>query len=206
MKYMSMKAVGAGLLVLGLSGCTSIQVSKVDSQYSDMNHVCIEKNDKVIVEEFLGVVQDRFHTHGVSSEIYVGTEPPAHCIYRMTYTALKTWDVATYLHHAEIRLYKGTNRIGQAEYHLKGKGGLALNKWASVESKMNPVIDDMLANLRIDPNAPKAISASGRNDGVMTSQSGDVYSKLSALKRLRDEGMITEQDYEQKKTELLNSM
>lgn len=171
-----------------------------------MNHVCIEKNDKVIVEEFLGVVQDRLHTHGVSSEIYVGTEPPAHCIYRMTYTALKTWDVATYLHHAEIRLYKGTSRIGQAEYHLKGKGGLALNKWASVESKMNPVIDDLLANLKIDPTAPKSIASPERNGGVISVQSGDVYSKLSALKRLRDEGMITEQDYEQKKTELLKSM
>ena len=75
--------------------------------------------------------------------MYTGIKPE-HCEYRLTYTALRSWDFSAYLSHAELRLYKGSKKIGYAEYHLKGKGGLSLTKWASVKSKMVPVINELL--------------------------------------------------------------
>ena len=52
--------------------------------------------------------------------------------------------MATYLHHAELRLEKNGNKIGYAEYHLNGKGGLSLTKWQSTKTKMDPIVDQLL--------------------------------------------------------------
>ncbi len=129
-------------VVLG-AGCTAIDVKQVDASYK-IDHVCIENNPKVIVADFVSTVEDVFHDHSITTEIYNGIIPE-HCQYKMSYTALRSWDVTPYLSHAELRLFKGMQRIGYAEYHLKGGGGLALNKWASVKSKMTPVVNQLLA-------------------------------------------------------------
>jgi hypothetical protein len=36
-------------------------------------------------------------------------------------------------------------QIGFAEYHLNGKGGYDFGKWRGTKSKMDPVIDQLLA-------------------------------------------------------------
>lgn len=131
-----------GIAVL-LSACTAVDVKEVDSSHK-IDHVCIENNPKVIVADFVSTVEDVFQSHGITTEIYSGIIP-THCVFNLTYTALQSWDFSTYLSHAELRLFKGRERIGYAEYHLKGKGGFALNKWASVKSKMTPVVNQLLA-------------------------------------------------------------
>lgn len=50
----------------------------------------------------------------------------------------------TYLSHAELRIEKNGRQIAYAEYHLVGKGGLSLAKWASTKEKISPVIDELL--------------------------------------------------------------
>jgi len=129
--------------VIFFTGCTAIDVKQVDSSHN-IDHVCIEDNPKVIVGDFASTVEDVFHGHGITTEVYSG-EMPGNCVFKLTYTALRSWDFSPYLSHAELRLFKGRERIGYAEYHLKGKGGFALNKWASVESKMTPVVNQLLA-------------------------------------------------------------
>ena len=128
------------------SGCTAIDVKQVDSSHN-IEHVCIENNPKVIVTDFVSTVEDVFNDHGISTEIYSG-EFPNHCVFKLTYTALRTWHITPYLSHAELRLFKDRERIGYAEYHLNGGGGFALNKWASVKSKMTPVVNQLLAQYK----------------------------------------------------------
>lgn len=127
--------------LMALSGCTSIKVDPVSSEYN-LSHVCIERNPKVQVSEFLPVVEDRFQYHGITTQVVDATLPS--CEYRLTYTALRSWDFTPYLSHAELRLYKGYKQISYGEFHLNGKGGLALTKFDSVETKMTPVVDQML--------------------------------------------------------------
>lgn len=130
-------------LVLLLTACTSVDVRPVDASYN-LLHVCVEKNPKVIVPDFVSTLEDAFLDHGIETNVYNGLMPD-NCEYKLTYTALRSWDFSTYLSHAELRLYKGSERIGYAEYHLNGGGGLSLMKWASVKSKMTPVVDDLLS-------------------------------------------------------------
>lgn len=138
-----MKKIGLLLFLVIFSGCTAVQVTPLDKSYN-VSHICIEDNPKVIVRGFIQTVSDIFQEHGITTETYSG-QRPEHCDFKLTYTALRSWDFSPYLSHAELRLFKGNDKIAYAEYHLRGKGGLSLNKWADVESKMTPVVNQLLA-------------------------------------------------------------
>lgn len=128
-------------------GCTSVSVRPVSSGL-DIPDVCIEEHPKVIVDDFLLVVRDGFERHGIATKVV--TKPaPKECEYVLTYTAFKNWDLGTYLHHAELRLERNGRIIGSAEYHLVNKGGLSLMKWQGTKTKMDPVIDELLANIKV---------------------------------------------------------
>jgi len=128
------------------AGCTSISVRPVSPELA-IADVCIEENPKVIVDDFLSVVRDGFDRHGIATKV-VTRPTPKECEYVLTYTAFKNWDLGAYLHHAELRLERNGRIIGSAEYHLVGQGGLSLMKWQSTKTKMDPVIDELLANIK----------------------------------------------------------
>ena len=134
------------LLLIGaclvLTACTSITVKRPDPSLS-IKHVCIQENPKVWVSDFLAVLREGFDRHGISTNVYSGTKPE-NCEYVLTYTALQSWDVVTYLSHAELWLERNGQQVASAEYHLVGKGGLSLMKWQGTKTKMDPVIDDLL--------------------------------------------------------------
>ncbi len=119
------------VILITLSGCTSIKVQPLDESQLTSN-ICIKNNPKVTVPDFLSVVRNRFKHHGISTEVFNG-DLPNDCTVSLTYTALRSWDVVTYLSHAELRLDdKDGKQIASAEYHLKGKGGLSFSKFNSV--------------------------------------------------------------------------
>ena len=133
-------------LLFLLAACTAVDIKPVPSDMK-MTHVCIEENPKVIVKGFVSTIEHVFEDRLITTEIYRGKKPER-CAFYLTYTALRSWDFAPYLSHAELRLYHEGLRVGYAEYHLRGKGGFALNKWASVESKMTPVVNQLLAKYK----------------------------------------------------------
>jgi hypothetical protein len=132
-------------LSLILAGCTSITVQPVDRALA-LKHVCIQENPKVTLSGFIAMLQDGFSRHGISTEVISGVNTPTQCEYVLTYTALRSWDLTVYLTEAELRLEKDGEMVASAIYHLKGKGGFSLVKWAGVKSKMDPVIDELLKN------------------------------------------------------------
>lgn len=126
-----------------LSACTAITVRPVEPTF-EMKHVCIKDcHDKCFDGAMLGIIQDGFDRHGITTQDY-SDNLPSECEYHLSYYCERTWDMATYVHHAELRLYKGQNQIGYGEYHLKGKGGFSLKKYNSTKMKMDPVIDKLL--------------------------------------------------------------
>ena len=129
-----------------LAGCTSVTVRPVDKA-AGLKHVCIQENPKVAVADFLTVLRDGFDRNGISTEV-VSSPAPRQCEYLLTYTALRSWDFSPFLSHAELRIERGGRQVAYAEYHLIGKGGLSLTKWAGTKSKMDPVIDELLGGNR----------------------------------------------------------
>jgi hypothetical protein len=142
---MKIRLASLCFLSLILTGCTSITVLPVDRALA-LKHVCIQDNPKVTLSGFVPMLQEGFSRHGISTEVISGITSPAQCEYVLTYTALRSWDLTVYLTEAELRLEKEGKMVASAVYHLKGKGGLSLVKWAGVKSKMDPVIDELLKN------------------------------------------------------------
>lgn len=131
------------LLIIGLSGCTTKTINPISKKHHIL-HICIQSNPKVIVGDFIPVVEDVFQNHNITTEIYY-KDMPNTCKVKLTYTALQSWDFTLYLSHAEIRVYKEKQRIGYAEFHeVAGGMSLSLNKWASVKNKMTPILNDLL--------------------------------------------------------------
>ncbi|WP_392886292.1 Sbal_3080 family lipoprotein [Pseudomonas migulae] len=131
----------AGLL-LTVSGCTNIKVDPVAPQYK-ITQLCIEENPKVVVGDFVDGLQTLLRKHNIESRLYAAPVPSS-CEYRLTYTAIRSWDFSAYLSDASVRLYKGDQQIGFGQYHLTGEGGFDPSKIASVEEKMAPVIGQLL--------------------------------------------------------------
>ena len=129
-------------ILLTLIGCTSIEVQRPDPSLG-IRHVCIQENPKVKVDDFVTVLREDFYRHGISTEVFSGANP-VNCEYILTYTALRSWDMAPYLSHAELRLEKDGRQVGYAEYHLRGKGGFSVTKRQGTKEKMGPVIDELL--------------------------------------------------------------
>jgi hypothetical protein len=130
------------------SGCTSIKVRPVDSTWK-IRHACIKDCEQMCLDgQMMGVIRDGFERHGITTQIYSGDLPSA-CEYNLSYFCELTWDMATYMKHAELRLYRGNAQIGYAEYHLTGGGGFSLMKWQSTKTKMDPVIDELLSDRSI---------------------------------------------------------
>jgi hypothetical protein len=139
-------------------GCTSVHVTPVDPSVF-LKHACIQDNPKVIVDDFVPVLRDGFSRHGISTEVYAG-QPPEQCQVLVTYTARRSWDLAPYLSHAELRLENREGlQLAYAEYHLRLKGGYSPMKWQGTRAKMEPVIDELLK--AYGTSAQPAIAADG---------------------------------------------
>ena len=135
---------------------------------------------------------------------------PARCLFTSTYTALRSWDFAMYMTDAQIDILRDGRQIASANYHLKGGGGLSLNKWASTREKILPVIDTLLAQVvpsghvvAAAPDPQPAVVESAVTEGQL---SKDLVRKLSELKDAFDAQLITKEEYEAKRKALISAL
>lgn len=132
-------------LLISLSACTSIQVNNTQGfQTKNIKHICIIKNAKVTIGDFENMIVRSLARYSIRAEVYPEQSKPLFCDVTMTYTALRSWDMAAYLSSAKFVLYQNNQQVSEATFHLKGKGGLALNKWRSTETKVNELVDELL--------------------------------------------------------------
>ena len=130
-------------LSVWLWGCMSVKVQPVSAENYTIKQVCIERNEAVIVDDFLSVLQAGLTRHDIDSHVVEpGTSSP--CEYLMTYIAKQSWDFVTYLSYAKLELFNYGQSIGIATYqHNGGSMSLAPTKWMGTASKMDPVIDEL---------------------------------------------------------------
>src|SRR5262249_39909083 len=130
-------------------------------------HVCIRENPRVKIDDFIGVVQDGFDRHGISTELVRdGSDLPARCEYSLTYAAVRAWDVAEYMQYAHLRLEHNGASVGYAEYRLINRGGLDLRKFRDVKAKMDPVIDELLRTTTARAGSQRPTTDISRADSV----------------------------------------
>jgi hypothetical protein len=133
-------ALSLVLLIPGVA-CTSTRVFPIPAGHP---MVLVVENPKVIVPEFIFFLCSAFERHGIAART-VKEKPLDAAVPHVTYTAIRGWDLGTYLTDAEIVVHHGDRVLGSAKYHLIGKGGLSLMKWQSVPTKLTPVMDELLS-------------------------------------------------------------
>lgn len=182
---------------IAVSACTSISVQAVDPALN-VQHVCIQENKAVIIDDFVEYLQDDFARYGITTEV-IGNQRPRHCEYVLSYTARRSWDMTPYMSTADLTLTRSGHRVGSANYYLKGKGGFSLSKYASTESKLDNVVDQLLAGY--DEN-PSEVIEPEHTDSVF---SANAEAELAQLDALRERGVITDEQYEDEKEQLLKA-
>jgi hypothetical protein len=198
------------------SGCTTKKIIPVETGL-ELKHVCIENGKETCFDgEMMGVIRDGFKRHGITTQIYNGDLQPE-CEFHLSYMCNRTWDMAQYMHHAELRLYNVQSEIGYAEYHLIGEGGLSLMKWEGTKTKMDPVIDELLISYPINSenlsihSTPKELKKTTQNNHSETSEessseNASIHKKLEDLKTIYEKKLITKEEYDKKKQELLDEL
>jgi hypothetical protein len=131
-------------------GCTSVTVQPLTP---GVKEVLIRENPKVSMDGFLPYVRRNFETRGISTRVIKEAEAAGDA-YVVTYTGLRSWDLTTYLSSAEFWVHHRSDLVGHAEYHLRGKGGLALTKFERVETKLDPVFAELLVHYPLRVQSP----------------------------------------------------
>ena len=193
---------GVIVSMLMFSGCTSHKIEPVDKEHN-LEFVCIENNPKVIVTDYVPAVEDVLHEYGIATSLYTEDTMPEYCAVKMKYTVLRNWDLATYIKYADVHLYKNGARIGYAQY--TNGGGFDFDKWGSAKEKMTPVLEKMLAQyekkeITFDKN--KYNKQSSNIKASITEVS--IKDKLAEIKKMYEDGLITEEEYSAKRQQLLN--
>ncbi|WP_010116180.1 Sbal_3080 family lipoprotein [Acinetobacter sp. P8-3-8] len=142
---MKQKLFAVAMLVLTLNACTSIQVNNNDGfQPQSVKQICVIHNSKVTIGGFEPSIIRSFARYNINARIYPENSRPVMCETTMNYTALRSWDFVTYLTYAKFTLSQQGRIVSEAEFKLKGKGGLALNKWRSTDTKIDELVDQLV--------------------------------------------------------------
>ena len=192
-----MRFLACSIAIITLSACTSISVQPVDPTLN-VQHVCIQDNPQVIIDGFVEYLQDDFQRHGISTEV-IGTQRPGNCEYVLSYTARRSWDITAYMSTASISMTRNGRSIANVNWRLKGKGGMSLTKFKGTESKLDDIVDQLLAGYQAEPDS---LVATVEDDSIF---SANVDAELQQLEALRERGIITDEEFEDEKRALLSS-
>jgi len=126
-------------------GCTNIQVRPVQPETGKIKLVYIKENPSSVASDLLMVIERQFQRHGIETKVISG-EPPTSSDYLLTYNSQRNWDMSYYLTRADLLLKRGNKVVAEASYNQGG--GFNFCKWGSTESKMAPIIDQMLTGVK----------------------------------------------------------
>jgi hypothetical protein len=134
--------VAAMTLIAGCSIQTAVQSIPPQTSISE---ICILENPKVIISDFLPVVQEGVSRHGLRGSVY--REVPSDCEYVLQYVAYQRWDFTAFMSEASIKLYRDKKLIGNVSYEtptgIFGGGGANPAKWKSTKEKLDPLLDEL---------------------------------------------------------------
>ena len=128
-----------------IAGCAIETLVQPVPLQKSITEICILENTKVIISDFLQVVQDGISRHGLRSSVY--REMPNDCVYVLEYVAYQRWDFTLFMSEAMIRLYRDKQLIGSISYKtptgIFGGGGANPAKWKSTKEKLDPLLDEL---------------------------------------------------------------
>jgi hypothetical protein len=216
------------LALLALTGCSITQ--EISPLTKPVERVCIVEN-KAVKEGVLDALNEAFINHKASTRVIPGTYTVKHKMVQPTwqtadasacdaltfYTANWTWDLSMYMVFANVWMTPpdGSVKLAQATYDATGGGG-RMDKFIDARVKLLELVNKMyegtpqLAASARNAETP-ALSARASDQTRKAPLPSDAAAspleeRLRALKRMRDEGLVSAEEYERKHQELLKEL
>jgi hypothetical protein len=129
------------------------------------------------------------------------------CPVTSTYTANWRWDLGLYMAFADIKVFSNGQQSGQAVYDSTA-GGANMNKFIKGETKITELVNQLFPNRATaapTPTAAPALAPSA-TPSLTPAVARDEAMQLQKLKELRDKGLITQEEYERKRKEILDRL
>lgn len=140
MKYILILAT-----LLFLSGCApGLQIKSVGMD-AEVDHICLQYNDRVIVTDADKILMGLIRENGYSTELYLSADRPDGCGYVMTYTAGRRWYLIDIpMIYAKIYLYRGKDLLGSGTFGNRRRGAPMSTRFDSTEEKLRPLVKEVL--------------------------------------------------------------
>lgn len=191
------------IVMFFFSGCISkvTRIEPLDTKIYHIDEICIEKNDRVIVDDFLPFLIKEFKKYGIKSKIY-SEKIPNSCYYELQYSAHKKWDMKTYFGSASLEIYHKNKLISSVKY--ESQKGFDLTKYEGLEKKFTPIISKLLKG-HTPPSKEEMIARKEEYalEKAPVSQQSTLEYKLAEIKKMNENGTITNGEYASKREQLL---
>lgn len=179
-----------------LTGCSITQKVEPVSDNTLIDKVWIEDNPSAKHDVFDEEMAASIQKLGFKSEVFSKKAQPEDSTFILKYYVRWQWDLALYLKEFRGTLYRGEKEIGSIVYDATGGGG-NMEKFGTTMSKVNPLLEELLKNAK--PGEMVQV------EKTKTSYDA-VEIKLTKLKDLFSQGLITEKDYSNQKAVLLKQL
>jgi hypothetical protein len=189
-------------MMLLFSGC-SISQHVEQADISNDAEVCIIENDAVregFLSEFEKVLREKGIKYVVTDRGYANQN----CEWSVTYVARWSWDLALYMSYAEIKVYKNGVLDGEAVYDSR-RGSANMGKFINAEPKIRELVDQLMQrNSANQPTQATQVELSKAQENNEKLDTSSYLDELKALGTLRDDGIITEDEFQKLKAEILD--
>ena len=186
--------------MLLVSGC-SISQNVEQADISQDAEVCIIEDEAVrkgFLEEFEKVLHEKGIRYVVTDRAYANQN----CEWTVTYIARWSWDLALYMSYAEIKVFKNGVLDGKAVYDST-RGGANMGKFIDAEPKIRELVDELMQReTAIHRKQATPVEIKQAQSKNVNPSKTSYIDELLALAALRDDGNITEEEYQQKKKEI----
>lgn len=134
------------LLISFLSGCAIKQdIVPVDpSVVAEIDTLYILRNFDEKFDPALEMLEKKLTQKGVNYKVLNSSRPPKGARFHMKYEGEWKWDMGDYLSLFRVSMFKDGRIIGAGEYNAQ-MGGMRLDKWGDIQTKIEPVLDQFLA-------------------------------------------------------------
>jgi hypothetical protein len=197
------------LIPLAVGACTITQTVDPVGQVAT-NEVCIIENPQVR-EGFLPELQRALQSKNAQVRVLSAQATTTDCLIVTTYVARWKWDLAMYMSYAEINVFHNGQVAGKALYDATHGSG-NMGKFIDAEPKIQELVSQLFptnfpaatADGEIVNSTSAAIESPNQSVaglGIMSER--DLYDEILKLDDLRQRGLITDEEYETEKRELL---
>jgi hypothetical protein len=139
-------------------------VNTIYHDHAPARQVCIEYNPDCQVPDMIPALLGEFRSRQISARIYESSANIQACPYWVRYSAYTAWDekmfgkgYAAYVSSITLTMFDANGRVLSGGAYVSDRSVFGAGKWASVQTKLAPVVDALVAGQ--DKGAAEAVAA-----------------------------------------------